>query len=162
MDILSHALWSAAIFWSINPWLAVLAGVLPDLLAFAPLTTYQLIKKEPFKAHHFGELRTRYPTYPRALRVYAENTYKITHSLLIAIPTILVAWSVFGVQLWLLAWPLHILIDIPLHKKHFFGTQVLWPLSNWAYDGVYWSNRYVLATNAALLVLTFALLLAYT
>lgn len=159
MDILSHALWSAAIFWNFNPWLAILAGVLPDLLAFTPLTTYQLIKREPFKTHHFGELQSRYKHYPQVLRTYAERTYNLTHSLVVATITIALVWSAWGVQLWLLAWPLHILIDIPLHKKAFFGTKVLWPFSNWAYNGIYWGNRHVLLINAAALIVVYALIL---
>ena len=159
MDILSHALWSAAIFFQVNPWLAVLAGVLPDVLAFAPLTTYQLLKREPLSAHHFGTLHTRYKHYPLALRKYAELVYKLTHSLIVTSAVVTLVFIVFGVQWWLLAWPLHVLMDIPLHRKSFFGTQVLWPVSDWAFDGVYWSNRYVLATNAAILLIVWAVLL---
>lgn len=159
MDIISHALWSAAIFFNTNPWLAVLAGVLPDLLAFTPLTTYQLLKREPLSAHHLGTMRARYESYPRALRLYANRVYQTTHSLLVASVVIGLAWTVWGVQLWLLAWPLHILIDVPLHQKAFFGTRIFWPLSNWAYDGMYWSNRYVLIANAFFLLVVYTLLL---
>lgn len=160
MDILSHALWSAIIFWEVNPWLAVLAGVLPDLLAFAPLSIHQILRAEPLAAHHFGNLKARYDKYPDRLTGWADNVYNATHSLLVALAATGLAWMVFGVQLWLLAWPLHVLIDIPLHSKDFFGTKVFWPVSTWAYDGVYWAHPYILAGNAVALVVA-ALVVAF-
>lgn len=159
MDVISHALWSAAAFLNYNPWLAVLAGVLPDIIPFATLTSYQIIKKEPFRAHHFGSMKARYHEYPQSLRDFAERSYKITHSLIISTATILVTWILFGIQVWMLAWTLHILIDIPLHKKSFFGTQIFWPISNWAFDGIYWSNPRVLLLNALALIITWAVIL---
>ena len=40
----------------------------------------------------------------------------------------------------LLAWCLHIAIDIPLHSRRFWGPRFLWPLSEYAVDGVPWAE----------------------
>lgn len=68
---------------------------------------------------------------------YVELNYTYTHSLVIAV--------IFGVILFCinrkwcipyLAWPLHILCDIPTHDISFYATPFLFPLSNYRFDGV--------------------------
>jgi len=44
------------------------------------------------------------------------------------------------------AWTLHILVDIPTHSRQRWGPQFLWPLSDYAVDGISWIDilqRYV-------------------
>ncbi len=38
------------------------------------------------------------------------------------------------------AWILHILIDIPTHSKQNWGTRFLWPISDFAVDGIPWAE----------------------
>jgi hypothetical protein len=38
------------------------------------------------------------------------------------------------------AWALHILIDIPTHSRRRWGPQFLWPLSDFAVDGISWAE----------------------
>ncbi len=38
----------------------------------------------------------------------------------------------------MLAWSLHILVDIPTHSRQLWGTRFLWPLSSYVVDGVSW------------------------
>jgi hypothetical protein len=40
----------------------------------------------------------------------------------------------------LLAWGLHILIDIPTHSRRRWGPQFLWPLSDFVLDGMSWTD----------------------
>ena len=44
------------------------------------------------------------------------------------------------------AWSLHILVDIPTHARQSWAPQFLWPLSDYAVDGLSWVEillRYV-------------------
>ena len=65
--------------------------------------------------------------------------YDVTHSLLgIAVCYgLLVAWKR---ALWLpaLAWPLHVLSDVPTHGDGRFITPILWPFSDWGFSGWSW------------------------
>ena len=65
--------------------------------------------------------------------------YDVTHSLLgIAVCCgLLVAWKR---ALWLpaLAWPLHVLTDVPTHGDGRFITPIFWPFSDWGFAG--WSR----------------------
>ena len=65
--------------------------------------------------------------------------YDVTHSLLgIAVCYgLLVAWKR---ALWLpaLAWPLHVLSDVPTHGTGRFLTPILWPFSDWGFAGWSW------------------------
>lgn len=73
---------------------------------------------------------------------YVHWNYNMTHSLVIA--------SAVGLLLYFfcrpcflpfLAWPLHILCDIPTHGIEFFATPFLWPIADYRFDG--WSfGRY--------------------
>ncbi len=69
---------------------------------------------------------------------YVFFNYQCTHSLLIAgLVTALVWWKLKPLRLPILAWPLHILCDIPMHSREYFPTPVFYPLSNYTFDG--WS-----------------------
>ena len=47
----------------------------------------------------------------------------------------------------MLAWPIHIVVDFFTHSIKFFPTPILWPISEYRFDGVPWSNPYVLGIN---------------
>lgn len=55
----------------------------------------------------------------------------------------------------MLAWPLHILIDIPTHTAEFFPTPFLWPVSNFHVDGISWGNPFIFYPDLILLVLSY-------
>ncbi len=65
--------------------------------------------------------------------------YNLTHSLagLAVCYGLLVGWKR---ALWLpaLAWPIHVLMDIPTHGEGVFLTPVLWPFSDWSFVGWSW------------------------
>lgn len=69
---------------------------------------------------------------------YVFNNYNLTHSLVIALAVgivIRLAWKPLFLPF--LAWPLHILCDIPLHSREYFPTPFLYPLSDFTFDA--WS-----------------------
>ena len=55
----------------------------------------------------------------------------------------------------MLAWPVHIIVDLLTHSVEFFPTPIFWPLSDYRFDGVPWSNIYVFITNIILIFLIF-------
>lgn len=80
--------------------------------------------------------------------------YHFMHSLVIALAAgILIRCFWKRGFLPYLAWPVHILCDIPVHSKSYFSTQILWPLSDWSFDG--WSfgrNLWIVATYWGILI----------
>ena len=55
----------------------------------------------------------------------------------------------------MLAWPFHIILDFFTHSIEFFPTPIFWPISDYRFDGVPWSNPYVLGINFILIFLIF-------
>jgi hypothetical protein len=49
-----------------------------------------------------------------------------------------------------LSWMLHILVDLPSHRRDPWGPRLLWPLCDLAFDGVGWAD--LLATWVARIV----------
>jgi hypothetical protein len=68
--------------------------------------------------------------------------HRSTHSVLVVLITGIAMRSVMG--RWphqvILAWLLHILIDVPTHRRNPWGPRQLWPLSDVAYDGWSWAD----------------------
>ncbi len=147
MDIFAHGLWSFAIFHKRKDrWLAVLFGLLPDLLAFGPHLIYSLL----FGSAAFGK--------PALLAIpsYVFTVYNVTHSLVIfAFVLILLFIITKKVYLPLFAWALHIFVDIPSHTDAFFPTPFLWPISSFHINGVSWGNPYFMIVNYSALTAVF-------
>jgi hypothetical protein len=51
----------------------------------------------------------------------------------------------------MLAWLLHILVDIPTHSTRFFPTPFLWPISSYEFSGIGWANPMIFIPNVVLL-----------
>ena len=47
----------------------------------------------------------------------------------------------------MLAWPLHILVDFPFHSIDYFPTPILWPIFDFKFNGIPWSNKYIWYSN---------------
>jgi membrane-bound metal-dependent hydrolase YbcI (DUF457 family) len=147
MDTLSHGLWAIVLvkglFKKVNLWLAFLFGVLPDVIPFGiPFMTMILSGAKPSgdpSSFHFPS--------------YVQPLYSITHSLIIAVFVFLLIYLITKkAYVWMLGWPLHILVDIPTHSKEFFPTPLFYPISNFAVDGVNWGNPYIFFPNWILLI----------
>ena len=57
----------------------------------------------------------------------------------------------------MLAWPFHIILDIPFHTKDFFPVQFLWPISDIAFDGISWSSPFIVIPNFSGIILLYIL-----
>jgi membrane-bound metal-dependent hydrolase YbcI (DUF457 family) len=150
MDIFAHALWTNIVYFKKykaevrNRFIAVVFGVVPDLMSFVPFFVYTFLGgKEFWQVMGSGAWVAR----------YASESYNYTHSIVIFSLVFIVVglfrkfwnrsfvyWPIFG-------WLLHILIDIPSHKD-FYETPFLFPLSGYKFShGVSWGHPIFMITN---------------
>ncbi|PJE59909.1 MAG: hypothetical protein COU85_01080 [Candidatus Portnoybacteria bacterium CG10_big_fil_rev_8_21_14_0_10_44_7] len=166
MDIFAHGLWplvaakaakkkiklnlKAVFFW----------GVFPDLFAFTPIFAWLLWRRFFTGQNYFNGLNPQTLNESTNFMHGLTNTlYQLSHSLIVATLIILfVAW-IFRQKTWpLLAWLLHILIDIPTHSLSFYPTPFLWPISDFRFAGLSWAQPWFLVINYSALVLVFSVL----
>ena len=82
--------------------------------------------------------------------------YDISHSWVIAFLFIIIFLQINKeICFPMLAWPFHILLDFPFHSKEYFPTPILWPISDYRFDGIPWSNPYVWFGNIACIIILF-------
>lgn len=148
MDTPAHGIWTWIIFHN-NPlvWLAVLFGILPDLLSWGIYTIW------PKKG--FDWKNPDWSLMPN----WIMTLYGITHSLFVVAVVFAIVYLIFKeIPLFLLAWPLHIFIDIPTHDKAFLPTPFLWPLSNYKFAGISWGQKWFMTANWSAIVIVLALI----
>ncbi len=152
MDTFSHALWGKGLFgYRKYKWLPLFFGALPDLSSFGIYflfniivnpTTIQLGKPE------LSELQENTP--------WVFTLYDISHSLIIAIIFILIAYFFKKDFCFpMLAWPFHIILDFFTHSIDYFPTPIFWPISNYEFDGIPWSHPYIMIGNLVCIFLVF-------
>lgn len=164
MDVVSHGLWSYVGARAVTirnarlrlrPFVATAFGMLPDIIAFAPLTIWSAVQFINGKSHLAGHRAAEEYIARNVpwLQTLTTQLYGASHSLIV--------WLVvFGVLLlfrvwwreWL-AWLLHILVDIPTHSRESYPTPALWPLSDWTFDGATWRSAAILIPNFILLAI---------
>ena len=80
--------------------------------------------------------------------------YGITRSIFVLAFVFSIVYFLLGrIPLYLLAWPIHILIDIPTHSRKFLPTPFLWPVSKWKFPGISWANPWMIGINWGLIFL---------
>ncbi len=140
MDIFSHGLYggiAAGRKSKKNYLVALLFGMGPDLLAFGPLVLASLLGFHSWIGNG-----------------YIHYIYNATHSFIVFVP-LLILFYIFGGKNFAkltLAWPLHILVDIPTHSVDFFPTHFLWPISDFFIDGIAWATPIIFFPNIAILL----------
>ena len=162
MDILAHGLWTNAVFYlkykrdKKQRLLAVLFGVLPDIVSFTPLVIYIIftgVRFSPglFQGQHFWPFD------------YAVQSYNFTHSAIIfALVMLIITIIRKGKAYWpLWGWGFHIAIDIFTHPN-FFSTPFLYPLSNYRnYYAIRWTHPVFMLINYALIVIVYVIIFRY-
>jgi len=159
MDILAHALWTAAAAIPLRRRLrrpirlgwAVFWGIFPDLFSFAVPAAVRIWW------YATGVTSSLLPDAKSAPRFqFVWQLYYFSHSLIIFA-------TVFGI-VWLLAkrpvvellgWGLHILIDIPTHQG-IFALHFLWPFSSYSISGLRWENGWFFVANYGGLLLLYS------
>lgn len=143
MDFFAHGFWSYILFHNTKkPWIAVFFGLLPDLTSWFIFAIYNIMTKG-----HLGE--------PNVANIpdWTFRLYNISHSLIIALVVIGVVYIILKKMPWyMLAWPFHIIVDVPTHTRSFLPTPFLWPLSNWSFPGISWADWRFMFFNYILIV----------
>ncbi len=149
MDTLSHALYGKGFFgYRKYRWFSFLFGALPDLFSFGLYFLYNLL----FNSNklNFGKPSAD------AIPYWVYDLYEFSHSIVIAFIFIGIVYKInkdFAFPM--LAWPCHIILDFFTHSIEFFPTPILWPISDFRFDGIPWSNPYILITNVICIFLLF-------
>ena len=144
MDYVSHGAWSYIFFNKIRrPFLAVIFGLMPDTLSWFIYAVYNL-----FSGSRFG--RPSLSSIPN----WAFDLYNISHSLLVAAAVILLIYIILKrVPIYIFAWPIAILMDVPTHTREFLPTPFLWPVSDWGFPGISWGTRWFMILNYSAIVI---------
>ena len=149
MDTISHALWGKGLFgYRKYRYLSFVFGAIPDLLSFGIYFLFNLILNP--STIKFGK--------PNLSEIpeWVFSLYNFSHSLIISIIFILIVYKINReISFTMLAWPFHILLDFFTHSIDFFPTPILWPISNYRFDGIPWSNSYIMITNNVCIFLIF-------
>lgn len=131
--------------------MAFLWGVLPDLFAFTIPFTAGILG---FREIPRPDIEGSGPSVIHGTYIY--QLYQISHSLLIfAIVFGLVWYFRKRPYIPMLAWPLHILVDIPTHTTRFFSTPFLWPFPHPHVNGIPWSDSAIFIPNIILLAVLY-------
>ena len=149
MDTFSHTLWGKGLFGyrKYGKW-ALLFGALPDLLSFGLYFIVRFITQGVNM--EFGKPALE------SIPNWVFIMYDISHSWVIAFLFIIIFLQINKeICFPMLAWPFHILLDFPFHSKEYFPTPILWPISDYRFDGIPWSNRYVWFGNIACIIILF-------
>lgn len=170
MDIISHALWSGALFKSINLklkrkkfnfWYASFWGIFPDIFAFIIPYVIWFFALISGKALLSGILQAEATTAAFQYYSLVETLYNISHSIIIFLMIFLIAWIIFRKPIWVMfGWLLHIIMDIFTHIKGHFPTPILWPISNFKFDGlIYWREPWFMIVDVLLLIMVYWIIL---
>ena len=155
MDLLSHVLLNNLVFKELplkTRWWPLIFGVAPDIIGFGTMYRLEYLKKVLF----FNKLPAEYV--PQ--RVFV--VYNIAHSLVIWLLVFSVLYFL-NFQLFALlycGWLVHIVADIFTHSAHSStgATKILWPLSEWCFPGLAWSQKKFLVFNYGLFAILYLLI----
>jgi hypothetical protein len=82
--------------------------------------------------------------------------YDISHSYVTAFIVIGVVYRFRkDVAFAMLGWPFHILLDFPFHPKEYFPTKLFYPITDFYFDGISWSNPYIWLPNVTGIIILF-------
>jgi hypothetical protein len=148
MDIIAHGLSGGVAFgWKRKFLWALWFGILPDLLAFGPFFIHNLLS---------GNLVWGKPQL-ESIPAAVFTAYNFSHSLFTATAIVLLLRFLASARLAMssLAYPLHILLDVPTHTESFFPTPFLFPVSDFKVDGISWGNSYFMLGNYGALAVAY-------
>ncbi len=154
MDFISHGLWGGIASGRRNRrdfWKSFIWGAMPDVIPFAPFFISSFYKAFVLGDRFWG--RPEISSIPS----YVFDLYSVTHSYFTFLFVFLIFYFIYKKPNYLMiGWPIHITMDIFTHSKSFFPTPFLWPFSDYRFDGVPWSNSYILIPNVILLIIFYS------
>jgi len=128
-------------------WWSIFYGIAPDLFSFGIFTGMTILGLASSPSWSSGlPLESAIPPFIHTL-------YRITHSLVIFAVIFLAVWLLRKKPLIpMLAWGIHILMDIPTHSMEFFPTPFLWPFFNGIrFSGISWGHPIIFIPDVILL-----------
>lgn len=163
MDTFAHVLWvGAGLTLARRRWpitkrtmaATVALAALPDILHLLPIIGWW--------AFGDGSLATlwRYglavpnsePGLPPLVALFSHHLHCIMHSAVIAgVATVLIRAVTGSLWIPLLGWWSHIAIDVPTHSADFYPAPILYPFTQWGFDGLAWNTPWFLVLNYAVL-----------
>jgi hypothetical protein len=152
MDDIAHVLWSIVIFYHYDWWVAALFGILPDLLVFVPFYLVRL-KQGRIKRVKDAAPKSDVHFYER----WVVPWYGVTHSLFFVLLVIGGCSLVFGYNVAYWAMLIHVLVDVPSHKREPFGTKLFWPFSQWRWNGGTWATRDFMLANYTCIAMAYGI-----
>ena len=112
-----------------------IAAVAPDLPFYATYPAWVLWSP----ARRTRALQNDWPPAPAWMTLPHHIAHSLPVLLVVALGTRWCHATPYGTwPRWLLAWLLHILVDIPTHARRHWAPQFLWPCSTYTVDGVSW------------------------
>jgi hypothetical protein len=153
MDIISHGLWGGIALGRKKKsyfWWAFAISIFPDAISFGILMVIRIFGLG-------GNVEAARDNLSMGQIPHFINwLYNISHSFFVFGLVFFIVWLLLKKPFWpLLAWGLHILIDIPSHSFAFFPTPFLWPFSNFKVNGISWGEPVVFFSDVTLLVLAY-------
>lgn len=146
MDFPAHLFWTYILFYKYKYLkYALLFAALPDLLSWGVWMIASLFTNFSWRNHPDLSLIPK----------WVFTLYGITHSVIVIAAVFLIVFLIFKtIPLYLLAWPIAVIIDIFTHSREFLPTPFLWPISSWHFPGFSWGNMYFMLINYALIVIS--------
>ena len=129
-------------------WLALFFGAMPDLSSFGVLIVINIFS---------GSIpQFSGPPPLESLPDWLFLCYDISHSYVTAFIVISVVYRFRkDVAFAMLGWPFHILLDFPFHPKEYFPTKLFYPITDFYFDGISWSNPYIWLPNVTGIIILF-------
>ena len=150
MDIVSHGLRGGLAFGRNTKksfWLSFFFGIAPDFFSFGLFSVMNIL------GFASGPDWSQGIPDNNAVPQYVHFLYNITHSLVLFAVVFLLVWAIRKKPMYeMLAWPLHILMDIPTHSTKFFATPFFWPLSSYKVNGIPWSHPFIFFPDWILII----------
>jgi hypothetical protein len=158
MDIMAHSMWALVLLPGPLTASKVILGIAPDLSVFATSVFVQIIQKN--RTPKFKSRSEMMNWFHKSDNKWVLKLYSWTHSLviwaIILFPLILIITKLQGNFPWfLLAAPLHILLDIPTHTKDSFPVRFLTPISRFQINGIHWSKTWLIILNYFMITVVF-------
>ncbi len=169
MDIAAHALWAAAGgAWALRRRFidreelvaTVALAVLPDLAQFLPLIAWVMVGTGSWHVLPTFALAMpgHEPPLPHWVALTSHHLHCLLHSGVIAgIATLTLSIGLGRMWLPLLGWWSHIVIDVFTHSSGYYPVPVLYPLNDWAFDGIAWTQPRMIIGNYLLLLVAWGL-----
>ncbi len=153
VDTVSHGFWSYIIFNSAIAfpfmWWAIFFGMMPDLFSWTIYAIYSMFRRKRLGKPNLKEIPN-----------WAFTLYGITHSVFVGALAFVIVYLVNGtIPIYLWAWPIHILFDIPTHSRKFLPTPFLWPFFKWKFPGISWAEPWLFILNWSLIIIFILILL---